>query len=192
MMRFRGKALCAGLLLSLGLSGCWVYSGTIEQGVQTPGPAAFGGIRMDFTILGSDSVSGGSKAMAVFDLPIAFVLDTVLLPFSILNELISGGIVVVVPPDWEGAKAPRPPWYFDTPTTAATPAAATNVSPTPDAGEAPSPTPTTDSQFGDTGTDTTGSDASGSDDTGGGFDDGGLPPVSGDDSGLPPPTSRPN
>ena len=74
--------LLASVLLAFTLGGC----GTLMQSSSRDGPAIYGGLR----------AFCGERGLLFFlllpDLPFTFVLDTVFLPASMINELVHGGI----------------------------------------------------------------------------------------------------
>lgn len=84
------KRLLIGLTLLLApLSGCC----TLGQSAQREGPAVFGGVRLDAKLL---ALTGGKEptmiGLVLLDLPLSLTLDTLLLPFSIPNEIEERGI----------------------------------------------------------------------------------------------------
>ncbi len=75
------------LIAAVAISGC----GTLFQGHEDSGPAIYGGIRFDV-----QSIAQAEDAVDVLlmltDLPFSLVADTVILPWSVYNEIDKGGI----------------------------------------------------------------------------------------------------
>ncbi len=76
------------------ISGC----GTVLQIDDGHGPAIYGGIRFDVRSITKDKDVGIALMMAV-DLPFSLVADTVILPWSVYNEISQGGIEVISLPE---------------------------------------------------------------------------------------------
>lgn len=87
----------AGVALAWALSGC----GTILQPSKSHGAALYGGVRWDVSFLRAQYLDGkgesGAKAarrmvlvhaLLLFDLPLCLVADTVLLPYTAVNEVL--------------------------------------------------------------------------------------------------------
>ena len=66
------------------------------QASQDEGPAVYGGVRLMVESLTTDEehLSVGDRILIALDTPLSFVLDTLFLPISIINELVRGGIDV--------------------------------------------------------------------------------------------------
>lgn len=85
------KLLAAVVVTALvGLSGC----GTLFQGLQTKGPAIFGGVRLDIEQFGHEQSHVGDMIFYCLDLPFSVGGDVVLLLASVINEIYEGGIDV--------------------------------------------------------------------------------------------------
>ena len=86
------KRRVPGLLLSISLlapSGCTSIYNLSGGGPQFPGPSVYGGTRMNFWVLSQEgAIHGGMQfLLALIDLPLSFVLDTLLLPITIPVEM---------------------------------------------------------------------------------------------------------
>ena len=71
------------------ISGC----GTTLQGGCLSGPAIYGGIRCDVKSI-AQADDAGEVLLMLTDLPLSLVADTVILPWSIYNEIKQGGVKV--------------------------------------------------------------------------------------------------
>jgi len=102
------RLVCRALLgVTLLFAGC----GTLTQGHMVSGPAAAGGVRLDLAIIGDENVPIMSKVQAAIDIPFSFALDVgLLLPFSLWNELIAGGIDVEAPIHWDNPPPKKAPY----------------------------------------------------------------------------------
>lgn len=102
--RIRTWWLAGALLLGaalLGAPGCATISQASRGGTgadQDKGPAAYGGVRTIANACAdiSRGVDWGvlPVILMTLDAPFSFALDTVLLPFTVINELARGGIEV--------------------------------------------------------------------------------------------------
>ncbi len=75
------------LMLAMALCGC----GTLFQGHEDSGPAIYGGIRFDVQSI-AQAEDAVDVLLMLMDLPFSLVADTVILPWSIYNEIDKGGI----------------------------------------------------------------------------------------------------
>ena len=78
----------ASVLFALCASGC----GTTLQASGLYGPAIYGGVRCDILSIAQEPEV--AALILVVDLPFSFVADTVILPWSIYNEIKRGGVKV--------------------------------------------------------------------------------------------------
>ena len=76
------------LIAAVVISGC----GTTFQGSGLYGPAIYGGVRCDVLSIAQEPEV--AALILVVDLPFSFVADTVILPWSIYNEIKRGGVKV--------------------------------------------------------------------------------------------------
>jgi len=96
------RLVIASLVLFVALPAC----GSISQfgsHNEKAGPAIYGGVRIDLrslwqyfaqydTVVGDDTAAFLGLPLILLDLPLSFVADTVLLPWSLYNEIAKGGI----------------------------------------------------------------------------------------------------
>ena len=76
------------LIAAVAISGC----GTTFQGCGLFGPAIYGGVRCDILSIAQEPEL--AALILVVDLPFSFLADTVILPWSIYNEIKRGGVKV--------------------------------------------------------------------------------------------------
>lgn len=92
-MRF-AISLCLAALALLP-AGCSTMN-QIDANVE--GPAAFGGVRYTVARWEAKGTTPGDQVAMFFDLPLSFVFDVAILPFSGINEVVEGGIDVTAEP----------------------------------------------------------------------------------------------
>lgn len=112
--RLAAAVLAAGVLV---LPGCM----SILQATSSDGPAVFGGVRLYGRVWAaafSDEPADPKLQFEPLDLifltldaPLSLAIDFVLMPVSIPNEIVAGGIDPVPYPIWD------PPWEIDPPGT---------------------------------------------------------------------------
>ena len=101
-----GKFLMIALSASLLLAGCgslldMAHPNELDGLPETYGPHIYGGVRFDIEALGIEKPYGVPKwlitILGVLDLPLSFVMDTLLLFISIPNKLLPPEEVVDPP-----------------------------------------------------------------------------------------------